>query len=153
MGHRSWIPFRGFAVATALFAALLVAACSAGPDVTLVNKSASYTVAQAEEAARSASLGAISGTSADAAPQVRQQVLASLRRHGAEGQKVADYLTKGFPADTLAVPVRVESANVDGMPAYIVLEATGRAGGPMTGRRVWVFSQSDGAVIASASYR
>ncbi len=136
-----------------VFATLTLAACSSAPVVTIVRTSATYTIPQAEQSARSVSLGSVAGSSADSAPAARQKALASLRRQGSEGQKIADLLTKGFPATTRAVPVHVEAATVDGRPAYIVVEASGPAGGTLETRRVWVFDGEKGTVLGSAAFR
>jgi hypothetical protein len=150
---RSSIPFR--AAALSIAAAILVPAtgCVSGPQVPFVRSDKSYTVSQAQEWARSISLGAASSIQTDQATEARQKALAALRVQGTEPGRAADMLTRGFPAQSRAVPVRVEAATVAGRPAYIVVEATGRPGGTLTSRRVWVFDAATGAVMGSASYK
>jgi hypothetical protein len=150
---RTWIPFRVATLSIAAAVLVTVTGCAAGPQVTFVRSGASYTVSQAEENGRATALGAASAIKAEQATEARQKALAALRVQGTEPGIVAEFLTRGFPAQSRAVPVRVEAATVEGKPAYIVVEATGRPGGMLTSRRVWVFDAASGAVIGSASYR
>jgi hypothetical protein len=150
---RCWIPLPATALSIAAALLLPAAGCAPGPQIPFVRSDKSYTIAQAEEYARSIPLGTISSTKTDQATEARSKTLAALRMQGSEAAKVADLLTKGFPVQSRAVPVRVEAATVDGRPAYIVVEVTGRPGGTLTSRRVWVFDASSGAVMGSASFQ
>jgi hypothetical protein len=146
-----WIPLRTLGVACAL-AVFLLAGC-AGSRLTVGESTASYTMKQAEELARTTPVGSTSSVNTNAAVDLRQQTLVDLRRQGAKGSTVADLLTKGFPAETPAVPILAESATVDGRPSILVVEATPGAGGKLTSRRLWVFDTKTGQVTGSASFR
>jgi hypothetical protein len=146
-----WIPFSRLGVACAL-AALLLTGCG-GPRLTVVDSGKIYTARQAEDLARATEVGATGSISADSAAAARQRTLIELRRQGGEGPRVADLLTRGFPARTQAVPVLVQKAKVDGRDAILVVEATPGAGGRLTSRRLWVFDATTGTVLDSASFR
>jgi hypothetical protein len=150
---RCWIPFRAVTLSVAAAVLISAAGCASPPRIPFVRSDTSYTVAQAEEYARSIPLGSVSSLKTEQATEARSSALAALRMQGAEAGKVADLLTKGFPTRSRAVPVRVEAAAVAGKPAYIVVEATGRAGGTLTSRRVWVFDATSGAIMSSASFQ
>ena len=128
--------------------------CAAQPDLkAIVDTGASYTAAQVEQSARAGALGAVSAMKTEQGPAERQKALAQLRRSGTEGARTADLLTKIFPVDTTAVPVRIEHATVDGGDALIVLEAAPGKAGTLTTRRLWVLGYQDGSVVDSASFR
>jgi hypothetical protein len=76
-----------------------------------------------------------------------------LRATDEDGRRVADLLTKDFPADTRSVPVLVEAAQVAGRDAWIVVEAYATEGERLSGRRLWVFDRTDGAIITSSAFR
>jgi hypothetical protein len=149
---RTSIPLRVAALSLTVVAALQAAGCWSAPRVSFEHSDASYTVTQAEQFGRSVSLAGASSIKTEQATAERQKALAELRRLGSEPAAVADMLTKDFPQQSRAVPVSVTAATVSGVPAYVVVEATGRPGGTLTSRRVWVFDASSGAVMGSASY-
>jgi hypothetical protein len=145
------IPLRRLGVACAL-SVLLLAGC-AGPRLTVVDSPTSYTMKQAEDLARATDVGSAASVSTDAAVALRQQTLVDLRRQGTKGSAVADVLTKGFPAQTQAVPVLAMDAMVDGRPSIVVVEATLGTGDKLTSRRLWVFDAATRQVTGSASFR
>ena len=153
MRFRTSIPFRAAALSVAAAILVPAAGCWSGPQVRFVRSDASYTVAQAEESGRSVSLGEASSVKTEQATEARRKALSGLRQQGSDAARVADLLTKGFPAQSRSVPVQVEAASVDGKPAYIVVEATGRPGGTLISRRVWVFDAAAGTVMGSASFQ
>lgn len=139
-------------VALALLAALTLSACTTRPDVRVVADGADYTVRQAEALARSIDASVVADALAADAPGLRREVLIGLRRDE-HGKRVADFLTKEFPSETRAVPIRVEVAQVDGREAWVIVEAWGTGEGRLDKKRLWVFDAADGDVLASTTFR
>ena len=157
--HKLCIPVRCPAVAIAaavavLLLAIVLAGCASTSGLgPVVATGASYTTAQVEDAAQATSLGDATRITREQAPAERQKALARLRGTGAAGVAVADLITKLFPADTAAVPVRVELAKVGGTDALNILEAAPGRDGTLTTRRLWILSYPDGQVLDSVSTR
>lgn len=82
------------------------------------------------------------------APRLRHEALVRLRSEGDRAARAADLLTSTFTGETLGVPYRVEYATMGGTSVLIVVEAIGRAGEPLRGRRLWVLDEH-GAVLIS----
>jgi len=78
--------------------------------------------------------------------KLRHDALTGLRERDAAAAAAADLITKTLPSDTRGVPVYVEKATVGGQPAVVVIEATGRANGPLGTKRLWAISE-EGAVL------
>lgn len=134
-----------------LLAALAVPACAAQARITYIPEGGDYTTEDLPDALNDPAPRSISRVAADDAPAIRQEVLADLRTHGDEAARLADVLTSDFPAGTAAVPYAVEIGTFEDEPAWIVYEAWGEAGEPLTLRRVWVFSRDDLSVLAASS--
>ena len=150
-GHRRfWLPALMVAAAAA---AGMLAGCGPQVETTVTDNGGAYTIAEVQRAASSMNLGDVARLKTDDAPEARNKALVRLRTHGKLGAAVADLLTREFGSKTRSVPVSVESAAVDGVDAWIVIEAAPGATGRLTTRRLWVFDRSDGSVIQSASYR
>lgn len=131
---------------------MLVSGCSR-TGLVIEHAAATYTMDQAVTLAPDAGLGSASGLDRAAASARRQELLANLRRQGAEGTAVADMLTVGFPADYAGVPVLVRKATVDGTPSWIVVDAVPGKDDKLTRRRIWVFNASTGTVTGSSASR
>lgn len=79
----------------------------------------------------------------------RTEALTQLRDQGEQANQAADLITRTFPSDTRSVPFYVERATVDGKPAWLVIEAIGKAGAPLEDERLWVLDD-EGSVLFSA---
>jgi hypothetical protein len=145
------MPGRRYALCLLLLTALVVPGCASPSRVTYIPEGGSYTAGDLADALDDTDPGAAARVKSDEAAEVRQESLANLRRMGDEAAALADMLTSQFPTDTTAIPYRVERGLFDAQPAWIVYEAWGDPGEALSGRRVWVFSQSDLAVLAASS--
>ncbi|MFA5843789.1 MAG: hypothetical protein WC971_03050 [Coriobacteriia bacterium] len=132
---------------------LTTGGCRGRDAVAFVDQRSVYTTQQVREMARKCALGDVAGRPVSEASELRHERLSELREKGADWARAADVLTVGFPADTRSVPVRVEAASVDGVEAWVVVEAWGPRGGALDSRRVWVFDRSDGRVLTVATFR
>lgn len=138
------------AIVTMVLLATLLAAC-ARTGVVFEPNAGSLTMAQVEQKARTVSLASASGVEKSEAPAAREKVLIDLRTRGADGERAAALLTKGFPQDMASVPVWVGVASVDGTRSVIAIEAYPNKQGRLAWRRLWVFDLSTGAVRLAAS--
>jgi hypothetical protein len=120
--------------------------------VTFVPKGSPKTLAQAEQAAQKVDISSASDVQTADADKARTEALVELRRKGPDAGSAADLLTRAFPLKPRSVPVYVESAPVDGQPAWIVVEAWGEQDGKLVHRRVWVFDRGTGDVLGSRSW-
>lgn len=143
---------RTLVCAALIVAAASISACSARTGVTFEPKAAPMTMAQAEKKARTVSTASASGLDKTTAPAAREKVLVDLRTRGADGQRAATLLTKGFPQDTPSVPVWVGVGTVDGVRSLVAIEAYPDTSGNLNWRRLWVFDLASGAVRLAASY-
>lgn len=135
----------------ALSLAALLVACAPRVALSYLPEGGSYTAADVGQVLDRSELARAAKVPTDEAPALRQQALASLRRHGEDAAALADTLTRDFPADAASVPLVVERATFEGKPAWVVAEVWGDAGGTLSHRRLWVFSYDDRAVIAAQS--
>lgn len=142
-----------YAPVLAVLAALAISGCAEQARVTYIPEGGAYTADDLSAALDDSDPGSASRVTAADALTVRQEALADLRTHGDDAARLADVLTSEFPADTAAVPYAVEIGAFKGEPAWIVFEAWGDVGEPLTHRRVWVFSRDDLSVLAADSVR
>lgn len=140
-------------LAVMCFLVLSAGGCRGRDTLAFVDAHGVYTTRQVREMARKCALGNVAGSPVSDASGLRQERLSRLREMGADGTRAANVLTVGFPVDTRSVPVRVEAASVDGVDAWVVVEAWGPRGGTLDSRRVWVFDRSDGRVLTVATFR
>jgi len=126
---------------------LTLSGCSHA-DIRFVDDGGSYTQASATDLLESADPGELVNERADAAPRLRQEALSRLRDLGGTAETAASVITRSFPSDSTGVPYRVERATFDGDAAWIILEARGRANGPLSGRLLWVIDRN-GTVLYS----
>jgi hypothetical protein len=138
--------------AALLLTAIVLAACSARTGVVFDPKAGSMTMAQVEQRARTTSVASASDLDRTSAPAARQKVLVDLRTRGADGQRAAALLTKGFPQDTPSVPVWIGVGPVDGIRSVVAIEAYPDKTGRLQWRRLWVFDIGTGAVRLAATY-
>jgi hypothetical protein len=132
---------------------LLAAAGCAKPAFEYRPDGGSMTFLQAEDLGRTADISGVADIAVEDAPAKRAEVLAGLRANGDEGKRAADLLTEGFPVPTVAVPVLVTLADVDGVRSLIAVEAYKGTGDRLTRRRLWVFDFKTGAIVRSVTYR
>lgn len=157
LSHTPFIPLRYLRdvrglIAVALALPLLVS-CAPSRAPLLVHGD-DLTMQQAMDVARTADVSKVKDVDVEDASEARSQALVAIRREGGEeAGRLADLLTRDFPENTRSVPVLVEDATVDGVPAWIVVEAWGGRTGRLTHRRVWVFSRDNGRLLRSASFR
>lgn len=128
---------------------VLLPACAAQPTPKYVSGGAAYSRAQAEAKAASVDLGGVDHIDVKDAVTARTNSLTLLRRHGEDANKAADMLTSEFPPETRSVPVYVEAATVDGVQAWLVVEAWGGRTGPLVKRRLWVIDRATGDILDS----
>lgn len=141
------------AVGALIVAAAVLLACSSAVRIEYAPEAGPMSAVEVERLAEDADLGPVEGVSVDDAPDARTDALVWLRGQGAIGDRAATLLTVGFPARTAAVPLIVRVASVDGVRSLVVVEAFGRASGPLSYRRLWVFDYETGAVLRSSAYR
>ncbi|MGB4442614.1 MAG: hypothetical protein WBJ62_10440 [Coriobacteriia bacterium] len=137
----------------AVLASLAIAGCAQHARVTYIPEGGSYTADELSAALDDSDPGSASRVMIEDALTARQEALADLRTHGDDAALLADVLTAEFPTDTAAIPYAVEVGAFNDEPAWIVYEAWGDAGEPLTHRRVWVFSRDDLSVVAADSVR
>ncbi len=112
-----------------------------------------YTLAEAQDLAEATDIGDVRDLDSDEARQERQERLSQLRGEGEAAQALADVLTTQLPADSAAVPLRIEAAVVDETDVWIVVEAWGDDGAPLEHRRLWLFDRETLQLVGSASFR
>lgn len=133
---------------------LTTAACGSPSHVTFIPEGGSYKVGDLISTLDAANPPAAHArVSPEDIPEARQEALADLRSQGDDAAALADTLTSQFPHDVAAVPFSVERGQLDGRPAWIVIESWGDPGGQLEFRRLWVFSYDDLSVLAAHSIR
>ncbi|MGB4593416.1 MAG: hypothetical protein WBI63_06540 [Coriobacteriia bacterium] len=148
---RAIVRSRGVMIVLLVFVCIALTGCST--TFEYVPEGAQYTFAEAEELASSAPLGSASDMKTSDANGVRQERLTELRGYGDAERALADALTRDFPADHAAVPLRIEAGTVDGKDAWIIIEAWGDKDATLTHKRLWVLDRATYAVIGSSSFR
>ncbi len=128
-------------VAAALFALVLLAGCSGNPP-RFVDEDNVYSADQALELPLDVHAGAVAGRPAEDAEELRTDTLAALRREGGEKADIAALITQSLPVKSRGVPIYIELAEVDKVSSIIVVEAVGRDGGKLDGKRVWVLNRA-----------
>jgi hypothetical protein len=130
-----------------LAAMALLALTACGPTgPTWVDAGATYHTTNLKSLYAKASIGDLAKTSTADTAKLRHDALVGLRRRGGSAADAADLITKTLPADSHGVPLYVERANVNGVPALILIEAIGPSTGKLTTRRLWALSDQ-GAVL------
>lgn len=142
------------ALPSMLLAALaLLIGCSSNPGLEYIPSGGTYTMQQAQQVAAAISLDSVEGIKTSNASVLRTERLRQLRSEGPAASDLADALTKDFPSDTSAVPLRVEAATVDGVKVWIVIEAWGDDLGTLEHRRLWVMDRTSLGIVGSSSFR
>ncbi|TDB38481.1 MAG: hypothetical protein D9V44_05610 [Actinobacteria bacterium] len=137
----------------ALLPLLILGAGCSKPGLEYIPTGGSYTMDEAQAAAVSTSLEAVKGVKTADAPALRTKRLEQLRTEGPEASALADLLTKDFPSETAAVPLRIESATIDGDDCWLVIEAWGDENGVLTHRRLWIIDRATLEITGSSSFR
>jgi len=135
----------------ALASLLLITACSAAPGFTYIPDGAAYTDETLNAALATLDASEARGIQPDQAADVRQDRLAELRRISDDAAKLADLLTREFPAETAAVPVSVERGRYAGVDAWFVFEVWGEKDGQLVNGRVLVIDPASGDIVTSQS--
>ncbi|GAB4291350.1 MAG: hypothetical protein Kow0067_17960 [Coriobacteriia bacterium] len=146
---------QGFAAAlvwATLVASFMLGGCASG-DMQYIPDGDTYTLAEAQDLANAADTAGVRDLGPDEARQERQDRLARLRGEGEEARALADVLTTQLPADSAAVPLRIEAAVVDESDVWIVVEAWGDDDGSLEHRRLWLFDRQTLQLVGSASFR
>jgi len=133
--------------------ALAIGGCSGGGTIEFIPDGVTYSLEDVEATARSIDISSVADVAADEIESTRQDYLTDLRGYGEQAGDVADTLTSDFPLDTLAVPVRVEAAVVDGQDVWLVFEAWAEDGGTLAHRRLWILDRDTLTVTDSMSFR
>lgn len=123
------------------------------PGIEYIPSGDSYTMDEAQSVAASASLESVKDVRTSDAPALRTERLEQLRTKGPEASQLADALTKDFPSEMSAVPLRIESATIDGAECWLVIEAWGDEDGQLTHRRLWVIDRMTLEIRGSSSFR
>lgn len=135
--------------------ALLACTALAGCDrstIEFIPSGGPYTMTQVEDLAAQVSLADVEDEKTANGPALREEALLELRKAGADASLLADALTRDFPSGATSVPLLVEGATVDGVEAWIVVEAWGDGDGTLSRRRVWVLDRSDFTILGSTSF-
>ena len=139
---------------TRLFASVLIAALAmsgcADKGPTFVESGTSYTKATALELLAESDTSRFAQHPTSEADALRHTALTALRRHGASASATADLITRTFPQAAHGVPVYVERGSFEGVPATILVEATGPASGKLGTKRLWAIG-GDGRVLFVAT--
>lgn len=140
-------------VVTLLVATLMLVTGCADSGLEYIPSGGTYSMQEAQTLASNTSIDAVKDTKTSDAPALRSKRLATLRAEGPDGTALADALTLDFPSDTASVPLRIESALVDGDAVWLIIEAWGDKGGTLTHRRMWLLDRQDLQVVGSSSFR
>lgn len=128
-------------MAVSLVALTLLTGCTENAP-RFVDEGASYSADQVLDLPLDINPGAVAGRPTSEAAELRSESLAALRREGGEKSAIATLITTTIPLKSRGVPVYVELADVDSVPAVVVIEAVGPKDGKLEGKRVWVLSRS-----------
>lgn len=137
-------------IIASLCAVLLTGTGCTSDDIVFVDEGTSYTADSAIELLEASDSGRLARASASDADHLRQEALSALRQRAGAGAVAARTITRTFPGASGSVPYRVERASFDGTECWMILEASGRAGGRLEDRRLWVID-TDGGVLLFAS--
>lgn len=132
--------------------ALLLAGCSK-TVLEYIPSGGTYTLADVQKTASEVPLDEVDHIATADAPAARAEQMLELRAKGSDASALADALTRDFPSDTAAVPVRIEAATVDGSEVWIIIEAWGDKDGTLSHRRLWLLDQDTLQVTGSSSFR
>lgn len=137
----------------AVVAGVLLTGCG-GPDVVFVADGAGYTFEQVEALHTSQRPpSSMAGEPVDTASDLRRDALVELRAQGGEAAELADFVTSALADTGRSVLYYGEAADVEGSPAWVLLEAWGAQSGTLDSTRLWVFDRESGAVIYSSTSR
>ena len=124
-----------------------------GPSVEFVESDTAYTSTQTQFVLERTDTSRFKDEPTSEAVALRSKALAQLRSQGDTAARAADLITDTFPPKTRSVPTYVESAVVDGVPSYLIIEAWGPAEGALDRKRLWVINAETGDVVFSAAAR
>jgi hypothetical protein len=134
-------------VVTGLVLATCATACGpSGP--TYVESTTKFTASNLDPLFESARKSDVVGRPTSDAAALRHRSLVELRGEGKGGASAADLITETFPVGTRGVPVHVQRAEFDGVPALMLLELIGPSGGQLDDLRLWVIDPSGNTVYS-----
>lgn len=81
--------------------------------------------------------------------QLRTAALTQLRRQGEAESEAASFITRTLPAESRSVPFRVERGSYEGVPALLILEATGPRSGTLSDVRVWILAENGEVLLVA----
>lgn len=140
-------------VLCAAVAGTLLTGCG-GSDVVFVSGGAEYTLDQVEALHTSQTPpSSIEGEPVADASDLRRDALVQLRAQGGEAAEMADFVTSALADTGRSVLYYGEAADVEGAPAWVLLEAWGAQGGTLDSTRLWIFDRQSGAVVYSSTSR
>ncbi len=139
-------------IAVPLLACCLFA-CSGQPKLDYIEGDAVYTSTQALDSAKGTDVSAFESLPVTEAAVLRARLLGPLRSRGDTATDFVDLYTRLFRGQSRAVPVRVETAIVDGAESWVIVEVWGQPGGMLEHTRLWLIDRRSGDVISSTSFR
>jgi len=134
------------ALLVAVVTALLLSGCASNAP-RFVDERKSYSADAALELPLDINAGAVAGRPVSEADKLRTDALADLRRQGGDKADVAAIITKSLPNNSHGVPFYIELAEVDNVPAIIVIEAIGPKKGTLEDKRVWVLDRKGSILL------
>jgi hypothetical protein len=140
-------------MALSLLLAAALTGCS-GPDVTFVSADAEYTLEQVEALHTSeVPPPSVQDKPVAEASELRRDALVELRSQGSGAAELAEFVTRSLADTGRSVIYYGEAATVEGVPAWIILEAWGAEDGTLDSTRLWIFDRDSGGVIYSSTSR
>ena len=136
-----------------MLAGTILSGCTRSFTPRFVPDGGTLSSADVESMTQSVDLSPVAGIDVEHAPDARTDALVWLRRQGSSGDRAATLMTMGFPDRTAAVPLIVEIAQLDGVRSLVVIEAFGKASGPLSYRRLWLFDLETGDLLRSTAFR
>jgi len=141
------------ALAASLAAACLTASGCGRNAVLFVSEERSYELETVEDLHTSVQRPAIEGRPVTESSVLRRDTLVELRSRGSEAVDAAEFITRSLPDNGRSVPYYVESAEIDGLAVWILLELWGPAEGTLENTRLWVFDRNSGDILYSSTQR
>lgn len=140
-----------FSAMIAALALSVAAGCGPSADVAYVDAGATYSLKAAGQRVKQVQANDLQNRPVRDAEQLRHTALVSLRSRGGDASQLADVITEEFGPDVRTVPFYAESAQVDGTPCWILVEAWGEADGTLSKRRLWVLKRETSEILLSTA--
>lgn len=137
-------------IISVLCALVLISTGCTSDKFAFIDEGAAYDADSAIALLESSDSGRLARESTSSADRLRQKALTALRNQSDTAADAARTITRSFPRTAASVPFRVERATFDNTDCWVILEASGRSGGRLSDRRLWVLS-AEGDVLLFAS--